>query len=144
MQIKLYNSLSRKIDDFSPLVNNEVRMYSCGPTVYNYAHIGNMRAFLFADLLQRTLKVAGEHEVTWIMNITNIDDKTIRDSAKGSTAWLSEMGEQTDVPLDNLLKLTNFYEKSFLDDISQPQYRLSRRIKFYHPILIHQKVQLLF
>lgn len=118
MQIYLYNSLTRKIEPFTPLINNEVRMYSCGPTVYNYAHIGNMRAFLFADLLQRVLKVVGRHKVRWVMNITNIDDKTIRDSAVGSSAWLDEMGTQSDDAIENLLNLTEYYEKSFLEDIS--------------------------
>jgi cysteinyl-tRNA synthetase len=119
MKLKLYNSLSKQVEEFKPLENNEVRMYSCGPTVYNYAHIGNMRAFLFADLLQRVLKVVGNHSVRWVMNITNIDDKTIRDSANGSPAWNPGMGEQTNDPLQNLLLLTKFYEKSFLDDISK-------------------------
>lgn len=119
MQIKLYNSLNKSVDEFKPIHGNEVRMYSCGPTVYNYAHIGNMRAFLFADLLQRTLRVVGEHDVKWVMNITNIDDKTIRDSQKGSDAWLSDMGEQTNNPIENLLMLTKFYENSFVDDINK-------------------------
>ena len=118
MQIHLYNSLEKKVAAFEPLQDNTVRMYSCGPTVYNYAHIGNMRAFLFADLLQRVLRVVGGYDVNWVMNITNIDDKTIRDSAVGSQAWLSDMGSQTGDLMDNLIKLTNFYEKSFLDDIS--------------------------
>lgn len=118
MQIKLYNSLTRTIEDFKPIENNTVRMYSCGPTVYNYAHIGNMRAFLFADLLQRVLRVVGEHQMMWIMNITDIDDKTIRDSMLGSPAWLDDMGEQVDNPIDNLKKLTSFYMKEFISDIN--------------------------
>jgi cysteinyl-tRNA synthetase len=118
MKIKLYNSLSRKTEEFNSLDEGIVRMYSCGPTVYNYAHIGNMRAFLFADFLQRVLRIVGEYKVKWVMNITNIDDKTIRDSQIGSSAWVPEMGEQTDNPLDNLLKLTKFYEAEFLKDIS--------------------------
>lgn len=119
MQVKLFNSLTRTVEPYTPINGNEARIYSCGPTVYNYAHIGNMRAFLFADLLQRTLRTVGSHEVKWVMNITNIDDKTIRDSSKGSQAWLSEMGEQTDSPLDNLLKLTKYYENAFINDISK-------------------------
>jgi cysteinyl-tRNA synthetase len=118
MEILLKNSLSRKIEAFKPLENNTVRMYSCGPTVYNYAHIGNMRAFLFADLLQRVLKVVGGHEVRWVMNITNIDDKTIRDSAPGSTEWREEMGLQSADSLSNLIKFTKFFEDSFLEDIN--------------------------
>ena len=53
MPIKLYNTLSKSIEKFKPIDKNEVKIYSCGPTVYNYAHIGNLRAFLCADLLQR-------------------------------------------------------------------------------------------
>ncbi|TAL67577.1 MAG: cysteine--tRNA ligase [Bacteroidetes bacterium] len=124
MQIYLYNSLTKTIEPFKPLKGNIVRMYSCGPTVYNYAHIGNMRAFLFADLLQRVLKTIGEFDVKWVMNITNIDDKTIRDSAPGSSVWNSEMGNQTDNLMDNLLKFTRYFEKSFLEDISKLGIRL--------------------
>jgi cysteinyl-tRNA synthetase len=119
MDIYLFNSLTRKVDLFKPLVGNEVRMYSCGPTVYNYAHIGNMRAFLFADLLQRVLRTVGGYNLKWVMNITNIDDKTIRDSAFGSDQWKEEMGEQSNDSKDNLSKLTEFYELAFLDDISK-------------------------
>ena len=118
MEIKLYNSLSKTIETFKPVDKNLVRMYSCGPTVYNYAHIGNMRAFLFADLLQRVLRVVGNYQVRWVMNITNIDDKTIRDSKLGSNFWLKEMGTQTENPHENLRMLTEFYEKGFLEDIS--------------------------
>ena len=117
MDFKLYNSLTRKTEEFKPLNKNEVRMYSCGPTVYNYAHIGNMRAFLFADLLQRTLRTVACWDVKWVMNITNIDDKTIRDSALGSTEWKKGMGEQTNSPIDNLLKFTKYYEQKFINDI---------------------------
>lgn len=119
MKIRLYNSLTHKIEDFAPLEDNLVRIYSCGPTVYNYPHIGNMRAFLFADLLQRTMRVVGKYDVRWVMNITDIDDKTIRDSAIGSPNWLSQMGEQTNSPIENLKKLTKYYENEFLTDISK-------------------------
>ncbi len=117
--IYLFNSLTRKIEKFEPLENKLVRMYSCGPTVYNFAHIGNMRSFLFADLLQRVLKVVGGYKVRWVMNITNIDDKTIRDSAIGSDAWLPEIGKQTNNPMENLSKLTEYYRKAFLEDIKK-------------------------
>jgi cysteinyl-tRNA synthetase len=118
MQIKLYNSLTKTTESFQPVESNVVKMYSCGPTVYNYAHIGNMRAFLFADILQRVLRVVGEYPVRWVMNITNIDDKTIRDSALNATTWTSEMGTQSDDPIDNLLKFTDFYTQSFIEDIN--------------------------
>jgi cysteinyl-tRNA synthetase len=131
MQIHLNNSLTRKIEPFEPLAGNEVRMYSCGPTVYNFAHIGNMRSFLFADLLQRVMRVVGGYSVKWVMNITNIDDKTIRDSSPGSSQWKPEMGEQNENPLDNLLKFTQYYEKSFVEDINE--LGIKREHFFYMP-----------
>jgi len=117
MKIQLYNSLTKTVAPFTPLLDNTVRIYSCGPTVYNHAHIGNMRAFLFADLLQRVLRIVGRHKIEWVMNITNIDDKTIRDSALNSSEWKSAMGTQTDDPKINLEKFTKFYENLFVDDI---------------------------
>lgn len=118
MKIQLYNSLSNSIENFTPINDQTVRMYSCGPTVYNIAHLGNMRAFLFADLLQRVLRTAGKWDVKWVMNITDIDDKTIRDSSYGSNAWIKEMGSQTDDKLKNLKNFTNYYKQNFLEDIS--------------------------
>ena len=115
MTIKLYNTLSKSIEEFTPLHDNAVRIYSCGPTVYNHAHIGNMRAFLFSDLLQRTMRVVGKYDVQWVMNITDIDDKTIRDSAHGSEAWRAEMGEQTEDANENIGLLTRYFEKAFVE-----------------------------
>lgn len=119
MQIQLYNTLSKKVETLIPLEANQVRMYSCGPTVYNLVHIGNLRAFLFPDLLQRVLSTVGGYGVRWVMNITDIDDKTIRDSAIGSRAWKPEMGDQTDDPKGNLRKLTEFYTEKFFHDIER-------------------------
>lgn len=117
MNIRLYNTLTKRIDSFTPLDPGCVRMYSCGPTVYDVAHIGNMRAFLMPDLLARTLRVVGGYELKWVMNITDIDDKTIRDSAVGSQRWLAEMGEQGNDPHANLKALTSFYTKEFHRDL---------------------------
>ena len=117
MQIHLTNTLTRSVQPFTPLDDGTVRMYSCGPTVYNYAHIGNMRAFLFTDLLQRTLRVVGGYAVRWVMNITDIDDKTIRDSAIGSAAWIPAIGAQTGDPKQNLRTFTDFYTDAFVHDI---------------------------
>ncbi len=77
--IKFLNTLTHRIEDFHPITQGEVRMYTCGPTVYSYAHIGNFRTFLFEDLLRRFLKFSGLR-LTQVMNITDVDDKTIRDS----------------------------------------------------------------
>jgi cysteinyl-tRNA synthetase len=119
MQIYLHNTLSRSVEAFEPLHAGEVSMYSCGPTVYNYAHIGNMRSFLFADLLHRVLRVVGGYRVRWVMNITDIDDKTIRDSAIGAATWLETMGAQTPDAKQNLRAFTDFYTKAFIEDIRQ-------------------------
>jgi cysteinyl-tRNA synthetase len=77
--LRFYNTLTRSQDPFVPIEPGKVRMYTCGPTVYNYAHIGNFRAYVFEDLLRRTLKYAG-YEVFHVMNLTDVDDKTIRSS----------------------------------------------------------------
>ncbi len=76
MSLRLYNTLSRSIETFEPLQPPKVTLYTCGPTIYNYAHIGNFRTFLFEDLLRRWLEVSG-YEVFHIMNLTDVDDRTI-------------------------------------------------------------------
>ena len=75
--LKLHNTLTAQVEEFTPLETNKVRMYVCGPTVYDYAHIGNFRTFLFADLLRRYLKFKG-YDLTHVMNITDIEDKIIK------------------------------------------------------------------
>ncbi|MCX6834099.1 MAG: cysteine--tRNA ligase [candidate division Zixibacteria bacterium] len=83
MPLVFRNSLTRTRQEFKPIRPGEVRMYTCGPTVYQFAHIGNFRAYTFEDLLRRYLKYKG-YRVTQVMNLTDVDDKTIRDSrAKG-------------------------------------------------------------
>jgi len=81
MALRLYNTLSGKIEDFHPLEDNRVRMYACGPTVYDYGHIGNFRTFIAVDLLYRFLRQSG-YDVRYVMNITDVDDKIIRNSAR--------------------------------------------------------------
>jgi len=78
--MRLYNSLTRRLEEFTPLEPGLVRIYACGPTVYDFAHIGNLRTFLFSDVLCRTLRYFG-YEVHLVMNITDVDDKTIARSA---------------------------------------------------------------
>lgn len=83
--IKLYNTASRQKEQLVPLQDKQVKIYTCGPTVYNFAHIGNFRTYVFEDLLRRTLKFFG-YRVTQVMNLTDVDDKTIRGAlAKGVT-----------------------------------------------------------
>jgi cysteinyl-tRNA synthetase len=77
MSLRFFNTLTREIEEFRPIEPNRVRMYTCGPTVYEYAHIGNFRAYIFEDLLQRHLELRG-YQVERVMNLTDVDDKTIR------------------------------------------------------------------
>ncbi len=101
MALRFFNTLSRQKEEFVPLEPGQVRMYTCGPTVYDYAHIGNFRTYMFEDLLRRYLKYKG-FRVTQVMNLTDIDDKTIKGSrAKG-------------ISLDDY---TAVYKKAFFDDL---------------------------
>ena len=75
MTIRLYNTLTNQLDEFTPLQPGRVTMYSCGPTVYDFAHIGNFRSFLFADLVRRFFEFAG-YEVHQVMNITDVGHMT--------------------------------------------------------------------
>ena len=79
MALRFYNTLTGKVDDFVPLEPGKVRMYACGPTVYDYAHIGNYRTFVFQDILRRHLRYRG-YQLTHVMNVTDVDDKTIRNA----------------------------------------------------------------
>ncbi len=101
MTLKLTNTLSGKKEEFKPLHNKKVGMYNCGPTVYNYLHIGNLRTFVMNDLLRRALEANG-FEVNQVMNITDVDDKMIK-SAKAEKMSIQELGAK--------------YEKAFLDDV---------------------------
>src|ERR1700676_991902 len=79
-EIQLHNTLGGKIEPFEPLKAGEVRMYSCGPTVYDYAHIGNFRTFVFQDILRRFLRSRG-FQVIQVMNLTDVDDRIIANAA---------------------------------------------------------------
>ena len=85
MSFKIYNTMSRSQEELVPLKDNHVRMYTCGPTVYHYAHIGNYRAYMFEDLLRRWIKYKG-FKVTQVQNLTDVDDKTIRGSREAGVA----------------------------------------------------------
>src|SRR3989344_4932783 len=85
MPLRLFNSLTRKKEVFKPARGKTARFYSCGPTVYDYVHIGNLRTFIFEDVLYRALALNG-YKVKMVMNITDIDDKTIRGAKKAGKA----------------------------------------------------------
>jgi len=80
MALRFYNTLSQRVEEFHPARDNTVRMYTCGPTVYSYAHIGNFRTFTFVDILRRWLRASG-YRLDHVMNITDVDDKIIRNAA---------------------------------------------------------------
>src|ERR1700689_5463919 len=100
MALHLYNTLPGKVEEFRPLVDNEVRMYACGPTVYDYGHIGNFRTFIAVDILRRFLRQSG-YKIRHVMNITDVDDKIIRNSASAGVS---------------VKQSTAKYEKAFLED----------------------------
>ncbi|HEX3875481.1 MAG TPA: cysteine--tRNA ligase [Bryobacteraceae bacterium] len=79
MPLRFYNTLSQQVEDFHPAEGKSVRMYTCGPTVYDYAHIGNFRTFTFVDILRRWLRLSG-YALNHVMNITDVDDKIIRNA----------------------------------------------------------------
>ena len=86
MDIKLYNTLTRNEEVFTPIRPGEVGMYNCGPTVYHYAHIGNLRAYVFADILRRTLEYSGLN-VTQIINITDVRGNMIAWGSPGKSGF---------------------------------------------------------
>lgn len=102
MSIRFYNTLDRKKEVFEPLVPGKVRMYTCGPTVYDFAHIGNYRTFIFEDILRRYLEYRG-YEVTQAMNLTDVDDNTIRRSRERGIS---------------LTELTDEFKSAFHADLS--------------------------
>ena len=77
--ITFYNALAKSKEPFVPIKDGEVRIYSCGPTVYDFAHIGNFRAYILNDILRRLFEY-GEYRVISVMNITDVDDKTIKNA----------------------------------------------------------------
>ncbi len=102
--VKLFNSLTRKIEDFRPINPPNVGMYTCGPTVYDFMHIGNLRTFVLSDILHRVLQVNG-FEVKAVENITDIDDKIIKRAAEKNVSVGELTSEYTKYFLEDILKL---------------------------------------
>ena len=98
--MKLYNTRSRTKEEFIPLKKGQLKLYACGPTVYNYFHIGNARAFLFFDVVRRYFEYLG-YEVTYVQNITDIDDKII---------------EQAQAENQDFMQIADKYADAFLED----------------------------
>jgi len=100
MALRLYNTMSSQVEEFHSLRDQEVHMYACGPTVYDYGHIGNFRTFVAVDMLQRFLRQSG-YKVHYVMNITDLDDKIIHNAARDGVS---------------VQQYTAKYEKAFLED----------------------------
>ena len=101
MEIRFYNTLTRKKEIFKPINKGKVSLYTCGPTVYNRAHIGNFRTFIFEDVLKRVLQLVG-YNVKHVMNITDVDDKTIKKAHEENK---------------KLNKITSKYTSEFMEDL---------------------------
>lgn len=112
--LRLYNSLSRKVEDFNPLHPLRVGMYSCGPTVYQFAHIGNMRAFTTSDILVRVLKKNG-YDVNFVMNITDVGHMT-QDSAGGGDEGEDKIEKTARLEGKTVWEVAKFYTDVFLKD----------------------------
>jgi cysteinyl-tRNA synthetase len=112
MALRFYNTLTQQVEVFRPLHDNVVRMYTCGPTVYNYVHIGNLRTFTFQDLLRRWLRASG-YTLDHVMNITDIEDKIIRDAAAAQ---------------QSIYEYTAKYTQAFFDDTAALRLERPERI----------------
>ena len=113
MGLKVYNTLTRKKEEFIPNDRNEIRMYSCGPTVYYFAHIGNLRAYLFMDNLRRVLKYNG-YNLKHVMNITDVGH-LVSDADEGEDKMMKASRRENKDPFE----IANFYTEAFLKDIDK-------------------------
>ena len=113
MKIYFYNTLSKEKQEFQPLKGKEVRMYTCGPTVYYFAHIGNLRAYLFMDTLRRVLKYNG-YTLKHVMNITDVGH-LVSDADEGEDKMLKAARRENKDPYE----IANFYMNAFLKDIDK-------------------------
>ena len=102
--MKVFNSLTRREETLAPIADNTIRFYTCGPTVYNFAHIGNFRAYMFEDILRRTIQFNGM-KVKQVMNLTDVDDKTIRGANAAGVALTDYTKTYKDAFFDDLKKL---------------------------------------
>ena len=111
MGLKLYNTMGHKMEDFKPLVEGHVGFYGCGPTVYNYAHIGNLRAYVFLDILDKTLTLLG-YDIKHVMNITDVGHLT-DDGDNGEDKMKKSAAERH----QSVLEVANFYTDAFMKDM---------------------------
>lgn len=116
MPLKLYNTLTRRIEDFAPLDRNRVGLYACGPTVYDFAHIGNLRAYIFEDVLRRSLEFDG-YRVKHVMNITDVGH-LVSDADVGDDKMMKAISREGLPPtIASLRELADRYTAAFLADL---------------------------
>lgn len=113
MALRLFNTMGRKMEDFKPITEGKVGFYGCGPTVYNYAHIGNLRAYVFLDTLDRTLRFLG-YDINHVMNVTDIGHLS-GDADDGEDKMLKTAKERG----QSVLEIADFYTKAFFNDIDR-------------------------
>ncbi len=128
-KIYLYNTLTRDKEEFSPIDPKEVRIYSCGPTVNNYAHIGNLRAYVFADLLQKTLEYSG-YKVKRVMNITDIGIMSSDADTGEDKMTAALLREGKELNLKNMRELAEFYTEKFKEDLQKLNIKIPGEIYF--------------
>lgn len=129
MSLKFYNTLSHEKEDFTPIKEGVVGMYTCGPTVYNYAHIGNLRSYVFADILRRTLSYSGL-EVKQIMNITDIGHLSSDADSGEDKMTKGLLREGKELNLKNMRELAEFYTEKFKEDIQKLNIKLPDGLYF--------------
>src|SRR3989344_9121502 len=117
-KLLLFNTLSREKEEFAPIQPNEVRMYTCGPTVYDYVHIGNLRSYVFADVLRRTLEYLG-YKVKQVMNITDIGHLSSDADSGEDKMTKGLLREGKELNLKNMRELAEFYTEKFKGDIKK-------------------------
>ena len=116
--MKLYNTLTKKVEDFKPLNGKTVNIYTCGPTVYDYAHIGNLRAYVFADILIRSLLHSG-YKVNHVINLTDVGH-LVSDADSGEDKMMKALAREGLSPtLDSLEKIADKYTKAFKLDLER-------------------------
>ena len=129
MTVQFYNTLTRKKEEFSPIDANEVRMYSCGPTVYDYAHIGNLRSYVFADVLQKTLEYCG-YKVKRVMNITDIGHLSSDADSGEDKMTKGLLREGKELNLKNMRELAEFYTEKFKEDLQKLNIKIPEGMYF--------------
>src|SRR3989344_3648096 len=128
-KLQFYNTLARKKETFSPIRKDKVRMYTCGPTVYDYAHIGNLRAYVFADILQKTLEYGG-YKVKRVMNITDIGHLSSDADSGEDKMTKGLLREKKKLTLKNMRELAEFYTKKFKKDLEKLNVKIPKEIYF--------------